>query len=196
MKKLAVVLLALVFGLGTAFAAGAQTSSSGTQSPGTQAAPGTSSPSSTGTTQANLSKKDMKFLKDTAEDGHFEVQASQMAAERATRPEVKDFAGKLANDHTQLSNDLSSLASNKGVTLPSSMDKKDRKELDRLGKLSGKKFDHEYLKEMIKNHKEDIRDFKSAAKDAKDPDVKSWAQNHISALEDHLKMAQDLEKKM
>jgi putative membrane protein len=50
-------------------------------------------------------------------------------------------------------------------------------------KYSGKKFDHEYVKEMIKNHKEDIKDFKAGAKDAKDPDVRSWASNHISALE-------------
>ena len=63
-------------------------------------------------------------------------------------------------------------------------------------KYSGKKFDREYVKEMIKNHKEDIKDFKAEAKDAKDPDVRSWASNHISALEGHLKMAQDLEKRI
>lgn len=81
------------------------------------------------------------------------------------------------------------------MTLSSSLEKEDRKELDELNKYSGKKFDHEYLEEMIENHKEDIKDFKAAAKKA-NPEVKNWACKHLSSLEQHLTMARDLEKKM
>ena len=199
MNKAATALLALVFVVGTAFAAGAQTSNQGTTTTGNQNTPGTTTApgTQTGTVQkGNLDKKDMKFLQDTAMDNPFEIQASQLAAQKANSQEVKDFAQKLVTDHTRLSSELSSLASTKGVNLSSSMEKKDRKELDELNKHSGKKFDHEYVKEMVKNHKEDIRDFKAEAKDAKDPDVKNWASNHVSALEQHLTMAQDLEKKV
>ncbi len=190
MKKVFAVLFSLVFALGISFAAGAQQSTD--QNTKTQMGTSSMTTSSTGT----LSKDDMKFLRDAGADNNFEIQASQLAAQKASNPEVKDFAQKLANDHTQLSNDLSSLAQNKGVTLSSSLEKSDRKELDKLNKYSGKKFDHEYMKEMVKNHKEDIKDFQKEAKNGKDPDLQSFASNHISALQGHLSMAQDLEKRV
>ncbi len=190
MKKLFAVLFSLVFALGISFAAGAAQQSSD-QNMNTQM--GTNS-----TTQStgNLAKADMKFLRDVGKDNNFEIQASQLAAQKASNPEVKDFAQKLVNDHTQLSNDLSGLAQNKGVTLSSSLEKRDQKELNTLNKYSGKKFDREYMKQMVRDHKEDIKDFQKEAKTGKDSDLQNFASNHISALQGHLSMAQDLEKRV
>ncbi len=191
MKKFFAILFSLVFALGISFAAGAQQSSD--QHTNTPMGTSSSTQSSTG----NLSKADMKFLRDVGKDNNFEIQASQLAAQKASNPEVKDFAQKLVNDHTQLSNDLSSLAQNKGVTLSSStLEKRDQKELNTLNKYSGKKFDREYMKDMVKDHKEDIKDFQKEAKNGKDSDLQSFASNHISALQGHLSMAQDLEKRV
>jgi hypothetical protein len=47
---------------------------------------------------------------------------------------------------------------------------------------------------MVKDHKDDIWGFKSQASKGKDKDVESWASNHVSALQQHLTMARNLQK--
>jgi putative membrane protein len=192
MKKLSIALLALTFAFSTPFAARAQ--STGHMGDSQTKTDSQQMNTSTGAQHATLSDKDMKFLRDAAKDNAFEIQASQIAAQKATDPNVKQFAEKLVNEHTQLSQDLSKLASSKGVTLPEAqLEKGDLKKLDKLNKASGDRFDKLYVKYMAKDHRDDIKDFKSEAKKGKDPDLEQWASNHISALQQHLDMAQNLE---
>ncbi len=189
MKKLSIALLALTFAVSTPFAARAQSSYSGTPQTGTE----TQMNKNTGAQHGNLSDKDMKFLRDTAKDNAFEIQASQIAAQKATDPNVREFAQKLVNDHQQMSQDLQNLASSKGVTLPSDqLEKSDMRKLDKLNKASGDRFDRLYVKDMMKDHKDDIKDFKSEAKKGQDRDLEQWASSHVNGLQQHLSMAQNL----
>ncbi|HSR11336.1 MAG TPA: DUF4142 domain-containing protein [Thermodesulfobacteriota bacterium] len=187
MKSLVIALSALAFVVGTTFAAGAQQ---------TQGMDRNMDRNATTASTQGLSKTDQKFAMNAAKDSQFEIQMSQLAAQKATNPQVKEFAQKLADDHTKLSSDLSGLASQKGLTLPTSLDRKDQKELDKFSKESSSKFDKKYLSAMVKDHKKDIKSFKSEAKSGKDPDLQNWASSHISALQEHLTMAQNLEKNM
>ncbi len=190
MKSLVVALSALALVMGTTFAAGAATKNDMNKNMNR----GQMSSSQT-TQQGKLSKFDKKFLRDSGMDNNFEIQASQVAAQKASDPQVKDFAQKLVTDHTQLSNDLSSMASSQGMTLSStSLEKKDRKELDHLNKLSGKDFDQRYMKDMVRDHKEDIKSFKAESQKGTDPQLQNWASDHISALQGHLQMAENMEK--
>jgi predicted outer membrane protein len=47
------------------------------------------------------SDKDRQFLRHAASDGLAEVQLGQMAAERATNPEVQRFGQRMVTDHTK-----------------------------------------------------------------------------------------------
>ncbi len=49
---------------------------------------------------------------------------------------------------------------------------------------------------MVKDHKDDIKLFDKASKDAKNADLKHFAAQQLPVLNDHLKMAQDLETKV
>ena len=51
-------------------------------------------------------------------------------------------------------------------------------------------FDRAYMKDMVKDHKHDVSEFKKEAKKAKDPDVQKFAQSTLPTLEEHLAMAQ------
>jgi len=46
-----------------------------------------------------VSDKDQQFLQHAASDGLAEVQMGQMAAERATNPEVRRFGQQMVTDH-------------------------------------------------------------------------------------------------
>ena len=60
-------------------------------------------------------------------------------------------------------------------------------------KASGPEFDRAYAKAMLKDHKKDVKEFKEAAKDLKDPDLKAFAEKTLPVLEDHLRMAEQLQ---
>ena len=69
----------------------------------------------------------------------------------------------------------------------------DRSTIDHLQKLSGTDFDKSYASAMVKNHKKDVKDFKNAAQNLKDPDLKAFAQNTVPTLEEHLRLAREME---
>ena len=73
------------------------------------------------------------------------------------------------------------------------MSSSERREYDKLSKKTGAEFDREYMKEMVSDHKKDVKDFESAAKKADDPDIKSFASSTLPTLQQHLEMAQSTE---
>ena len=70
------------------------------------------------------------------------------------------------------------------------MPSSDRREFDKLQKKSGADFDREYMKEMVSDHKKDVKEFQSTAKSANDPDIKNFASSTLPTLQQHLDMAQ------
>jgi putative membrane protein len=139
---------------------------------------------------AKLSWGDRRFVTKAADNGESEVHAAQLAAQRATHPEVKNFAQKLVDDHTKVNSELMSLASQRNVKIDMD-DDKDRA-YKRLNKKSGSEFDQEFVEHMIDEHEKDIKMFEKAASDAKDPEVRAFASKHVGHLREHLQTAQSL----
>ena len=138
----------------------------------------------------SVSSQDRTFIKEAAIGGLYEVQAGQVAAQKATSAEVKQLAQHIVTDHTQANEKLKSIAQAKGVDVPAALDAKHQKKLDQLNKLSGAEFDREYAKMMVSDHKEDIKKFQKEAQSGGDPDLKQFASSTLPALNQHLSMAE------
>ena len=139
---------------------------------------------------------DRAFITDALSGGIFEVEMGKVALEKASNDEVKQYAQRMVDDHSKAGDELRELASSKGMDPPQEMKKKHRDMFDKLSKLSGAAFDKAYLNHMVKDHKEDVSAFRKEAKQGKDPEVKAWASKTLPTLEEHLKMARDLSKKV
>jgi putative membrane protein len=144
---------------------------------------------------SKLSSTDMKFVMNAASGGMMEVQLGQMAQEKGTDQSVKDFGSRMVTDHAKANDELKQLASQKGIQLPAKLERKDQAAIDKLSKVSGD-FDKKYMKDMVKDHKKDVAEFKKAAKKVKDPDLNAWAQKTLPVLEQHLQLAKDTEQKL
>ena len=142
---------------------------------------------------ANLSRSDRKFVEEAAQGGMAEVELGKLAQQHAASDQVKQFGSKMAADHQKANEQLKKIAAAKGINLPADMSSSDRREFDKLSKKTGADFDHEYMKEMVSDHKKDVKDFESAAKKADDPDIKSFASSTLPTLQQHLDMAQSTE---
>jgi putative membrane protein len=137
-----------------------------------------------------LDKDDERFMVKAANGGLMEVAAGKLAHEKASSKEVKEFGHHMMEDHEKANNDLKQLAEAKKVMLPDSMDSDAKDKLAKLAKKTGKDFDKAYMEEMVDDHKKDINEFEDASKNAKDPEVKAYAEKTLPTLKTHLDMAQ------
>jgi len=133
---------------------------------------------------------DTEFAVAAADGGMIEVKLGELAKTNASSASVKEFAEMMVKDHTKASDELKALAQQKNISLPMSLSDDKQKKYDDLAKKKGKEFDQAYASFMVDDHKEDIEEFQEAAKDSKDPDIKSWAAGKVPTLQHHLEMAQ------
>ena len=164
---------------------------------GTPASPpaGGISRDTTGAGVGELSSHDRKFVKEAVIGGMYEVEAGQLALKNGSSDEVKQMAQHIVDDHSQANDKLKSIAQAKGLTdLPTQLDPKHQKELDKLGKLSGEDFDRKYSSMMVSDHKKDIKAFEKEAKSGSDPEIKQFAADAVPTLKGHLSMAQNAKR--
>ena len=140
------------------------------------------------------SSRDAKHMKDLAIANMAEVETGKLALEKAQDPKVKEFAQHMVDDHGKMLDEVKQLAQSKGVDLPSAPDAKHEKVMKKLQSASGASFDREYMRAMVKDHRDALKLAQRTAKGAKDPDLKAAAQKAAPDIQEHLKMAQDLAK--
>ena len=143
-----------------------------------------------------LSSDDKDFLSTAAKDGYAEIQLAQLALEKARTKGVKDLAQKILDDHQKANSELAKIATTKGVTLPDSTALTDKASEAKLKAYSGMHFDQAYVSGMVDNHKDAITLFQKEAANGSDPDVKQFASSTLTALQEHLTTAQELENKL
>ena len=145
---------------------------------------------------ANRMTGDTSFVTKAAQGGMAEVKLGKLATEKASSPDVKTFGQQMVDDHSKANDELKSLASKKGLTLPTDVDAKDQATYDRLSKLSGAEFDKAYMADMVSDHKTDVAEFRRESQRGSDPDVKAWAAKTLPTLEHHLQLAQSTDAKV
>jgi putative membrane protein len=143
---------------------------------------------------ASLSHKDEQYMTKTAHGLVSEVAMGQMAQKSAADERVKQFGKRMVDDHGKDLESLKQLAGQKNVTLPDAMDHGQKKEYDKLSKLSGKEFDKEYVKYEAKDHKEDVEDQGKEMKSTSDADLKKFSTAALDTVSKHKEIIDDLQR--
>jgi putative membrane protein len=138
-------------------------------------------------------KSDADFMQDAAHAGAAEIEASKLALAKSQNAQVKAFANSMVDDHTKVANELKTLAAAKNVKLPDGPSIKQKAEIKLIDAGDNDKFDDRYAKSFgVKAHEDTIKLFEDAAREAKDPEVKAWAEKTLPGLRHHLEMARAL----
>jgi putative membrane protein len=137
--------------------------------------------------------QDYQFMAKAARIDQGEAQLGKLAENKGSIAEVRDFAGDMIKDHTKVNKGLKELAQQKGATLPNQLSPKQHSELQKLQGLSGKQFDKTYAQDMVKGHTKAVNEFANASKHCSDPDLRAWAQTTLPLLQEHLRMAKNME---
>jgi putative membrane protein len=130
------------------------------------------------------------FVTKAAEGGMAEVELGRLASQRASDESVKQFGQRMVTDHGKANDELKQIASNKGIDIPSKLAAKHQATMDRLSKLSGAEFDRTYMQDMVRDHREDVNEFRRESQRGTDPELKAFAAKTLPVLEEHLKEAE------
>lgn len=134
------------------------------------------------------------FLVKAANNGIAEAQLGELAQQKAINPKVKDFGAMMKTDHAAANDLVAALASQRKVTLPVADGDVQKRDIEDLNKKSGSEFDRAYIKTMIRAHNETIDLFEQAADKVKDTEVKTFINNTLPKLKNHLDSAKAIQK--
>lgn len=141
---------------------------------------------------AGMSSQDHKFLMDAGMSGLKEVELGRLAAQQGASDAVKQFGQRMVDDHSKANTELASLASSKGMTLPTAVDDKHRADVTKLSAMSGADFDRAFAKMMLKDHQKAVDLFEKQSTKGADADLKAFAAKTLPTLQEHLQMARAL----
>lgn len=139
---------------------------------------------------------DTTFAMKAAQAGFAEVQMGKLATQKAADPDVKAFGQQMVNDHTKANDELKAAAAKIYLTLPADMDSQEQSEYNKLQRLSGSKFDREYIQDMIKDHEEDIKLFQKEIDKGQDTPIKDFASRTLPMLQAHLQQVRSIEMRI
>jgi putative membrane protein len=155
-----------------------------------------SRPHNAANTASRVSQADQDFMKTAAQGGMAEVELGKLAQSNAQSDAVKKFGERMVSDHGQANAKLNTIAAQKQVNLPDSPNDEQKAEKQKLEGLKGADFDREYMNAMVKDHTEDSAEFHKEAEDAGDPDLKQFAGNSATVIDQHLKLAKQIDAKV
>jgi putative membrane protein len=141
---------------------------------------------------ATDSTPDASFYKNAAEGGLAEVELGKLAQEKSSNSSVKEFGSMMVSDHAAANEKLKTIAASKNLKLPTSPSIGQMATKTKLKTLSGDTFDESYIKGMIKDHEEDIKEFQKEAASGQDPDARAYAAVTLPTLQKHLKRIQQI----
>lgn len=149
-------------------------------------------PSAQAQAQSKLSQQDRSFAESVAISDQFEIQAAQLAADKAQSADVKTFARQMVTDHGKTSATMKTLAERKALTLPVKLDAAHQQKIDALRSQSGGGFDSAYVQGQVDAHRTAVSLFEQQVAQGQDADLKQFAQQTLPTLKQHLQHAQDM----
>lgn len=146
---------------------------------------------SNGASKLSQGQRDERaFIRTAAAIGRFDADASKLAIARASDEGVRAVARDRISHYNETGIELQRFLHVRGMALPM-LDNGHRKILNRLGKLSGRRFDQDYLEQVgLKHQREDIRHFENASLSVTDPVLKAWIDRQLPALRNQLVAAE------
>jgi putative membrane protein len=180
MRMLAVVTLVTI----TALPAVAQMGNPAGMSPRTpESEPGKPAPH-----QPNTQDRLFIFLAGTG--GLAEVATARTAQEKASNGAVKDFARRMAQEHSKGNEALAPLAKAASIPLPEAPTPDHEAQQAELDKLSGAEFDLRYMQAQIVDHQKMSTILQWEISQGQDAALQRYAMEQLPAVFEHLEMAQ------
>src|SRR3954453_16501285 len=106
----------------------------------------------TGRASAATNVQDEAWLVEAHQGNLAEIAAGHVAAAQATNAAIRELGQMLVDDHTRLDADLTTVAAQVGVTLPSAPTQVQKTNLAALEAIHGEQFDKAWIEAQGRDH--------------------------------------------
>ncbi len=135
-----------------------------------------------------------QFVPTAAMSDMFETTAGKIAAKKATAADVKSFAQKMVEAHTETTRGLKAALAkdNVAITPPTALDAKHQALIDALNAAPAASFDLLYKSQQVDAHNEALTLMKSYAASGDKPAIKAFATDTAPKVQMHIDMLNKL----
>jgi putative membrane protein len=155
------------------------------------AQPALSQTTTTATTVAAEVKTPDDFAKMAAQSNMLEIETSKLALEKAKKDDIRAFAQRMVEDHTNAGKEMEKAAASDGVSaVPAALDDQHAKMLNDLTSASADDFDRQYAQLQVQAHEQAVALFTSYSQQT--GALADLAKKLLPTLQEHLEMARDL----
>jgi putative membrane protein len=144
---------------------------------------------------ANTDTATRNFIIQASISGLQEINSGQLAAQKALDPQVKAFGSRMVADHSKAQQKLMQLAKTKDYQIPPNATGGVVPDV-MLKNATGKDFDRIYVHMMVPDHRSAVALFQKYAVTGKDPDIKTFVQQTLPVLKDHLATITAIDNKL
>jgi len=145
-----------------------------------------------GQAAGQASTMDKHFVHEALVGGMAEVQLGQLASQKGTSTDIKQFGQKMVEDHTRMGDHMKTVAGEVGVIPPTALSAQDQTLKARLEGLSGAQFDSAYIRAMVMDHETDLKAFQNEAASGSSQAVKDAASQGAAVVSQHLEMIKQI----
>lgn len=140
---------------------------------------------------ANAVMTDTGFISKNIVDNMMEIQLSKMGRDKSKSADVKRAANLMITDHTQMLNDLRSLAGKKQVSIPATATGHhmgDTSALSSLRTTSGTDFDNSWTGHMLTMHQAKVTELENALNQTQDADIIAAINKALPKVRNHVEV--------
>jgi len=145
-----------------------------------------------GAQEESASAFELSYLYQAIEGQQAEVALGQMAVQKASSDEVKQFGARMMQDHLRTSEELGKLTTQEGIRETGELSMPHQRIQRMLSQLSGMDFDKAYMAFMVRDHIKLIGDWEQRSPTLADPRVKHWIAGLLPVLKDHLEQGRTI----
>ncbi|WP_162245744.1 DUF4142 domain-containing protein [Variovorax sp. Root411] len=139
---------------------------------------------------SKLAPADQAMLRDVAEANLAEIDAGQLALERAQSDQIRQFARAMVDNHTQAMKETEQFAREKNIQLPAAPGARYTAALAELKTLKGLAFDRQYMSQSgFGQHKATVELLQKIQSSAQDPELKALAVRLLPIVQKQLQYA-------
>ncbi|MGE5706742.1 MAG: DUF4142 domain-containing protein [Bacteroidota bacterium] len=145
--------------------------------------------------QPVLNSVDQQFVSAVGMGNAAEILLGGLAQQRASLFDVNAYGRRMVEDHTKAKMDLELLMRG-NIQVPQAPDAAHQAAYAKLSALSGRAFDLAFMQQMVADHTQTVGVFRMEISQGQNPSIKEWASATLPTIEDHLRSAQALMKRL
>lgn len=136
------------------------------------------------------------FLKVIANANQQEQEMGKIILKRSTNQQVRQYAQQEIDEHTQMQDQLNSVAVSKGAELPRVLGNMEQGTVNDLSSQPDNMLDKTYIDHEVAAHQDAINNANAEAMNGADVELKGFAQKWLPPLQQHLVKAKEIQQNL